>query len=115
MEQQVQNQEYVVDETLRRKAEALTLLMGSDYGMTVGIGPWNSGWHWDFVKNHVNMDLKDFVTESEDVVKGVACHEGNHRLLSRPEHVMDMWQQPGFAFGLNAVEDPRVNQGGIKF
>lgn len=105
----------VISEQLRRKAEIIALFMGGDYNMTVGVGPYGSGWHWDFVKNHVNMDAKDLLEESEDVVKGVAAHEGNHKLASRPEHVKDLWTEPGFAFGLNAVEDPRVNQAGSHF
>ncbi|KKS04617.1 hypothetical protein A2W70_04815 [Candidatus Curtissbacteria bacterium RIFCSPLOWO2_02_41_11] len=102
-----------IDETIRRKADVIALFMGGDYGMTVGVGPWGSGWHWDFVKNHVNMDAKDLATEPEDVVKGIAAHEGNHRLVSRAEHVTDLWQEPGFSFGFNACEDPRANQAGM--
>jgi hypothetical protein len=102
-----------VDETLKRKAEVISIVMGGDYNMTASLGPWGSGWHWDFVKNHVNMDPKDLATESEEVGLGVASHEGNHRLVSRPEHVRDLWQEPGFSFGFNAVEDPRANEGGM--
>jgi len=103
----------IIDEQLQKKAELISMFMGGDYDMTVGVGPYGSGWHWDFVKNHVNMDAKDLLESPEDVVKGVAAHEGNHRLVSRPEHVQDLWQQPGFSFGFNACEDPRANQGGI--
>lgn len=104
-----------VDEELRRRAEAIALFMGGDYNMTASVGPYGSGWHWDFVNNHVNMDAKDLLEEDEDVVRGVASHEGNHRSFSRPDYVKDLWQEPGFAFGYNAMEDPRVNQGGMKF
>lgn len=104
-----------VDEQIRRRAEAIALFMGGDYNMTVGVGPWGSGWHWDFVKNHVNMDAKDLATQPEDVVKGIAAHEGNHKAVSRTDSIMDMWQEPGFSFGFNAVEDPRANEGGMKF
>ncbi len=102
-----------ISSEIRRKAEVIALFMGGDYNMTVGVGPWGSGWHWDFVKNHVSMDAKDLATESEDVVKGVASHEGNHRLVSRAEHVLDLWQEPGFSFGFNTCEDPRANQAGM--
>lgn len=104
-----------VDEQIRRRAEAIALFMGGDYDMTVGVGPWGSGWHWDFVKNHVNMDAKDLATQPEDVVKGIAAHEGNHKAVSRTDSIMDLWQEPGFSFGFNAVEDPRANEGGIHF
>jgi hypothetical protein len=103
-----------IDESLRRKAEAIAIVMGGDYNMTVGVGPWGSGWHWDFVKNHVNMDARDLLEESEEVVFGVAAHEGNHKLASRPEHVMDLWPELGFSFGYNAVEDPRANETGME-
>lgn len=107
--------EYHIDDQLRRKAEAIALFMGGDYNMTVGVGPWGSGWHWDFVRNHVNMDAKDLATEPEEIIKGVAAHEGNHRSVTRADHVQDMWQQPGFSFAFNAVEDPRANEGGMHF
>ncbi len=109
------DQPQVIDEQLRRKAETIALFMGGDYNMTVSVGPEGSGWHWDFARNHVNMDAKDLLEEDENVVKGVASHEGNHRSFTRPEHIQDLWQEPGFSFGFNAVEDPRVNTGGIKF
>jgi uncharacterized protein YegL len=104
-----------ISEQIKRRAEAVALFMGGDYDMTVGVGPWGSGWHWDFVKNHVNMDAKDLATESEDVIRGVAAHEGGHKAVSRTESLMDLWQEPGFSFGFNAVEDPRANEGDIHF
>lgn len=113
MQETVGNPPPLIDEALRRKAAAIAIFMGGDYGMTADVGPWGSGWFWDFGRNHVNMDAKDLATESEDVVKGIASHEGNHRLASRPEHVQDLWREPGFAFGFNAVEDPRVNESGM--
>jgi Mg-chelatase subunit ChlD len=103
----------VVDEQVRRKAEAITMVMGSDYDMTVGIGEWGSGNHWNFIKNHVNLDPKDLAEEDENVSMGVAAHEGCHKLVSRAEHVKDLWQEDGFAFGFNACEDPRANEGGM--
>jgi uncharacterized protein YegL len=112
---QINGKDLVVNEQLRHKAETIAIFMGGDYNMTAGVGPWGSGWHWDFVKNHVNMDAKDLAMEPEDVVKGIAAHEGNHRLVSRAEHVMDLWKKPGFSFGFNAVEDPRANEGGMHF
>ena len=115
VERQNINREKTVDEQLRRKAEAIALFVGGDYNMTVSLGDYGSGWSWDFVKNHVNMDPKDLIEEPEDIVKGIAAHEGNHRLASRAEHVQDLWKEPGFSFGFNAVEDPRANQSGIFF
>lgn len=103
-----------VDPELSRKAAAIALFMGGDYNMTASVGPWGSGWYWDFANNHVSMDAKDIATEAEEVVKGVASHEGNHRFASRPEHVQDLWREPGFAFGFNAAEDPRVNESGMR-
>ena len=103
----------VIDEQIRRRAEAITMVMGSDYDMTVGIGKWGSGNHWNFIKNHVNLDPKDLAEKDENVSMGVAAHEGCHKLVSRAEHVKDLWQEDGFAFGFNAVEDPRANHGGI--
>jgi uncharacterized protein YegL len=105
----------IVSESIRRKAEIISLFMGEDYNMTVGLGPWGGGWNWDFVRNHISMDPKDLVNEPEDVIKGLASHEGSHRRVSRTERVMDLWQEPGFAYGFNAVEDPRANEGGMHF
>ncbi len=115
MEKEIKSEHPAVDEQLRRRAEAIALFMGGDYNMTASVGPWGSGWGWDFANNHVNMDAKDLATEPEDIIKGIAAHEGNHRLISRPEHAQDLWQEPGFSFGLNAVEDPRANEGGMNF
>lgn len=103
----------VISEALRRKAEAISLVMGGDYNMTVGLGPWGGGWNWDFVKNHVNMDPKDLATRPENENKGTAAHEGFHKDQSFPEYFMDIWGEPGVSFGINADEDPRVNHGGI--
>lgn len=114
-EREIAPQKYEITNEMRRKAGIIALIMGGDYNMTVGVGPWGSGWSWDFVHNHVNMDARDLATEPEDVVKGVAAHEGSHRLVSRTENVMSMWQEPGFSYGFNAVEDPRANEGGMHF
>jgi Mg-chelatase subunit ChlD len=110
-----QPDQYVITDSLTREAESISLFIGGDYNMSVGLGPWGSGWHWDFVKNHVNMDPKDLATQPIEEVKGVAAHEGNHRLASRTKSVMDLWQNPGFSFGYNAVEDPRANEAGMHF
>jgi uncharacterized protein YegL len=103
----------VVSEALKRRAGAISLVMGRDFNTTVGIGPWGHGWSWDFANNHYTMDPKDLINDPEDVVYGKCAHEGSHRKFSNTKYVMDLWQEPGFAYGFNAVEDPRANECGM--
>lgn len=100
----------------QEKADRLTILaslartVGKDSAMRVRIGT-KEGWRYKFKPvNAIEIDPKDITERSLDYCRGIICHEGAHRRVSRVDFVeKKLWQTTGFSFLLNAVEDPRVN------
>ncbi|MEY4440918.1 MAG: hypothetical protein RLY49_544 [Candidatus Parcubacteria bacterium] len=96
-----------------KKQEILSVLayfIGRDFQMPVLLNTPGSGWHWNFKENHVKVDPKDLLEKPMDYLRFVICHEGGHRRVSRTEFIPEeVWNQTGFPFLMNSIEDPRMN------
>lgn len=96
-----------------KKQEVLSVLayfIGRDFQMPVLLNTPGSGWHWNFKENHVKVDPKDLLEKPMDYLRFVICHEGGHRRVSRTEFIPEnVWNQTGFPFLMNSIEDPRMN------
>lgn len=89
---------------------SLAYFIGKDFKMPVELNEPGAGWHWDFQENKVRIDPQDLVEKPMDYLRFVVAHEGGHRRISRADFIpLDTWQQPGFSFMMNAIEDPRTN------
>lgn len=100
-------------QTIRYRQQVLSSLayfIGKDFQIPVELNEPGNGWHWDFSENRIYIDPKDLAEKPMDYLRFVISHEGGHRRISRTEGIpMDVWQQPGFAFMMNTIEDPRTN------
>lgn len=98
---------------IKQKQQILSSLahfIGKDFRMPVDLNEPGGGWHWDFQENVIRIDPKDLLEKSIDYLRFVISHEGGHRRISRTEFIpIEEWKQPGFAFMMNAIEDPRDN------
>lgn len=89
---------------------SLGYFIGKDFDMPILLNKPGAGWHWNFKENHIKIDPKDLLEKPLDYLRFVISHEGGHRRISRTEFIPEeIWQQPGFSFMMNAVEDPRDN------
>jgi hypothetical protein len=89
---------------------SLAYFIGKDFRIPVELNEPGHGWHWNFKKNIIKADPKDLLERSLDYLRYVICHEGGHRRVSRTDFIpVEEWRQPGFAFMMNAIEDPRTN------
>jgi hypothetical protein len=89
---------------------SLAYFIGKDFRMPVELNEPGAGWHWNFQENVIRIDPKDLLAKPMDYLRFVICHEGGHRRISRVDFIpLAEWQQPGFAFMMNAIEDPRDN------
>jgi uncharacterized protein with von Willebrand factor type A (vWA) domain len=88
----------------------LCRMVSGDIQVRVEVNP-ESGWHWDFEHNVVRCDPKDLLEKPLDYLRFVMQHEAGHRKISRVKGVIPdkIWNQKGFAFMMNAIEDPRMN------
>jgi hypothetical protein len=97
-------------EKKRKLLSTLAYFIGKDFKMPVEINAPGQGWHWDFAQNVVRIDPVDLLEKPVDYLRFVISHEGGHRRISRTEFIpLEVWQQPGFSFMMNAIEDPRDN------
>ena len=97
-------------ESRRRILASLAYFIGKDFQIPVELNEPGAGWHWDFQKNIIRVDPKDLLEKPMDYLRFVISHEGGHRRISRTEFIpAETWRQPGFAFMMNAIEDPRDN------
>jgi len=98
---------------IRQKQQTLSSLayfIGKDFRIPVELNKPGAGWHWDFQENVIRIDPKDLLEKSMDYLRFVISHEGGHRRISRVDSIpLEEWKQPGFAFMMNAIEDPRDN------
>ena len=85
-------------------------VIGEDFDMKVEIGK-QPGWRYIFKPvNKIEIDPKDIKEKGLDYCFGSTSHEGSHRKISRIDFIpKKIWQERGFSFLMNAVEDPRVN------
>jgi cobalamin biosynthesis protein CobT len=89
---------------------SLGYFIGKDFDMPILLNKPGAGWHWNFKENHIKIDPKDLLEKPLDYLRFVISHEGGHRRISRTDFIPEeTWQQPGFSFMMNAVEDPRDN------
>lgn len=105
---------------IRQKQQTLSSLayfIGKDFRIPIEIGlptpdcpsGWRQGKRADGT-DFLQMNAYDLLGKPMDYLRFVTCHEGGHKRISRPEIVpLDVWKQPGFAFMMNAIEDPRDN------
>ena len=90
---------------------SLAYFIGKDYEIPVLLNEPGKGWYWDQERNHIKVDPKDLLEKPMDYLRFVVSHEAGHRRISRITGVIpqEVWQQPGFSFMFNAVEDCRDN------
>lgn len=94
----------------QRILSSLASFIGKDFGIPVDLNEPGEGWHWDFQANKIRIDPVDLLKEPMAKLRFKTVHEGGHRRVSRTEGIpMEVWQQPGFSFMSNAIEDPRTN------
>ncbi|MFA6416316.1 MAG: hypothetical protein WCW56_02415 [Candidatus Paceibacterota bacterium] len=100
-------------ETIKAKQKILSSLayfIGRDFSIPVELNDPGAGWHWDFKANIIRIDPKDLLEKPMDFLRFVIAHEGGHRRISRTEFIpMQEWQEKGFSFLMNSIEDPRDN------
>lgn len=89
---------------------SLAYFIGKDFQIPVELNEPGGGWHWDFKENKIRIDPRDLLEKPMDYLRFVTAHEGGHRRISRAEFIApEEWNQPGFSFMMNAIEDPRDN------
>jgi len=89
---------------------SLAYFIGKDFQIPVELNEAGAGWHWDFQNNAIRIDPEDLLEKPMDYLRFVISHEGGHRRISRTDFIpVEEWNQPGFAFMMNAIEDPRMN------
>ena len=103
----------ITSEEYRRKLERLKTMgrvIGEDFGMEVDVGK-KPGWRYIFKPiNRIEVDPNDIKEKGLDYCFGIIAHEGGHRKISRVDFIpKKVWQERGFSFLMNAIEDPRVN------
>ena len=100
-------------EEIQKKLDRLSLIpkyIGQDFDMPVELNTPGGGWHWDFEHNVVRVDPRDILEKPIEYLKFVMAHEGGHRRVSRVDFIpKEVWNQQGFPFMMNAIEDPRMN------
>lgn len=98
---------------IRERQQQLSVLcyfVGKDFDMPVLLNEPGAGWHWNFEENEVRIDPKDLLEKPMDYLRFVICHEAGHRRISRMDQIpQEQWNEPGFPFLMNAIEDPRDN------
>lgn len=94
----------------QRVLASLAYFIGKDFEIPVELNKPGGGWHWNFKDNKIGIDPKDLLEKPLDYLRYLICHEGSHRRISRTDFIpLETWQQPGFSFMMNAIEDPRVD------
>jgi len=100
-------------EEIKQKQQILSSLayfIGKDFRIPIEINEPGGGWYWDFKNNIIRIDPKDLLEKPMDYLRFIISHEGGHRRISRTDFIpLEEWQQPGFSFMMNAIEDPRDN------
>jgi hypothetical protein len=103
----------ISEEELKQRIDRVKTMgkaIGEDFDMEVEIGK-KRGWRYMFKPvNKIEVDPFDIKEKSMEYCFGVIAHEGAHRKISRTEFIpKNIWQEMGFSYLMNAVEDPRVN------
>lgn len=92
------------------RLRAMGRTIGRDFALKVEIGK-KPGWRYRFKPiNTIEVDPDDVRSKGLDYCFGILVHEGAHRRVSRMDFISKkQWQESGFSFLMNAIEDPRVN------
>lgn len=94
----------------QKMLSGIAYFIGKDFKIPVELNNPGEGWHWDFEANKIKIDPKDLLEKPMDYLRCIIAHEGGHRRISRTESIpLELWNEPGFAFMMNAIEDPRNN------
>ena len=101
------------NEKMKEKVErfkSVARVIGEDFDMGIEIGK-QPGWRYIFKPiNKIEVDPNDIKEKDIEYCFGIIAHEGSHRKISRIDFIpKKIWQERGFSFLMNAVEDPRVN------
>ncbi|MCX6800431.1 MAG: hypothetical protein NT091_04780 [Candidatus Falkowbacteria bacterium] len=95
-------------EKKRKILSSLAFFIGKDFQIPVELNEPGKGWYWNFKDNIIRIDPKDLLEKSIDELRYLICHEGGHRRILRTDFIpSEIWNQPGFSFMMNAIEDPR--------
>ena len=95
---------------------SLGYFIGKNFEMPIELGiptkqclsGWRQGLKKAGEKKFLQMNAHDLLNKPMDHLRFLTCHEGGHERISRPEDIpLEEWKQPGFAFMMNAIEDPR--------
>ena len=97
-----------------RKIEAVSKVYGGDFDMTIRPGKeWAIWWPKDpSAKPMITFPAEDLETKSVDYITGTAMHEGLHRDITWTDGFFTQSEPKRFLH--NVVEDPRVNNWGMK-
>ncbi len=115
-------------EEKRKLLSTLAYFIGKDFHIPVELNTPGAGWHWDFKHNVIRIDPEDLILEifnekrrqqglrelneqeHMDYLRFVISHEAGHRRITRADFIPEkVWNQEGFPFLMNAIEDPRDN------
>jgi len=100
-------------QTISEKLSRLSIIakfIGKDFYIPVELNEPGKGWYWDFKEKVIRVDPKDLLEKPIEYLRFVIAHEGGHRRISRTGFIpLETWNQPGFSFLMNAIEDPRDN------
>lgn len=100
-------------EAENKRLQSLELIgktVGDDCDMKVKVGK-KPGWRYIFKPiNKIEVDPNDIKEKGTNYCLGLICHEGAHKKISRVSFIpKKIWQERGFSYLMNAIEDPRVN------
>jgi cobalamin biosynthesis protein CobT len=97
-------------ENKRQILSSLAYFIGKDFEIPVELNNSGAGWHWDFKNNVIRIDPEDLIEKPMDYLRFVISHEAGHRRITRADFIPpEEWEQLGFSFMMNVVEDPRDN------
>lgn len=97
---------------------SLAYFIGRDFQIPIVVGlptqDCPSGWKWQRNQDgtqFIQMNAHDLLDKPMDFLRFTTSHEGGHRRISRIEGIIppNVWEQEGFSFMSNAIEDPRTN------
>lgn len=94
----------------RRLLSSLAYFIGKDFQIPVELNNPNCGWQWDITNNVIRIDPETLLNKPIDYLRYLISHEGGHKRITRFENVdIEEWNQPGFSFMMNVIEDPRTD------
>lgn len=103
-------EDFETEEEKLKHLEIIAKAVGEDCNIKIGISA-NGGWKYIFKPvDKIEVDANDLMEKGKDYCLGCICHEGAHKKISRVFFIpKKIWQERGFSYLMNAIEDPRVN------